>query len=148
MNDATQPSANSSTAAANFGAELSAAFARQTASWIEDQRELLSSAGTIMTGWLDRQREAIGLSGRSLQRVWECRNLIDLVQAQQQWASECLRWTVAELRAAGRDADTLTQKATARLCEGTGQAAESWRRESSRRRQAAEAESARPAAAE
>lgn len=136
MNDATQlPSGSPATA--NLGADFSAALARQTASWIESQRDLLTSAGTIMTGWLDRQREAIDKSGRSLQRVWECRNLADLLQVQQQFASEWMRWTATEWRAAGRDADTLTQKATAKLSEGTQEAAETWRRETTRRRQPA-----------
>jgi hypothetical protein len=145
MNDAT-PRATGSAATAAFGAELSAALARQTASWIDNQRDLLTSAGTIMTGWLERQRAAIDMSGRSLQRVWESRNLGDLLQAQQQWASECLRWTAAELRAAGHDADQLTQKATARLCEGTRQAAETWRHESVRLRNEAEAQATQAAA--
>jgi hypothetical protein len=117
MNDATPLSADRHDASI-AGAELPGVLARHAASLIESQRAWLTSAGAIVTDWFDRQRQAVDLSSRSWQRVWECRSLADLLRAQQQSAGEWLRWTAAEWRAAGRDADTMTQNAAAQMGEG------------------------------
>jgi hypothetical protein len=128
-----EPTSFSQTAIPTFGAEFSAAFARQTAAWMEGQGELLTSAGTMVADWFNRHREAIDLSSRSLRRVWECRDLNDLLQAQQQWAGDCLRWTAAGLRAAGRDTNTLTEQMMAQLRPTGREPVETVRRDTGRR---------------
>jgi hypothetical protein len=77
----------------------------------------LTSMEAMMTDWLRRQREAIDTSSRSMQRICASRNIIDLVQAQHEWVSDCLQLTACEIRAVGNEAAAMTRKAAARLSE-------------------------------
>lgn len=124
---------------AAFGTDVGAAVAREASVWVDTQRDLLTSFGSIMTDWLHRQSEAIDASSRSLQRLWECRNVADLFQTQQQLLTDYLRFTAGQIRAAGRDADEMTRK-TARFAEAAGEETETLRRNGHRRRGAAESE--------
>jgi hypothetical protein len=69
--------------------------------------------------WLRRQREALDSSTRSLQKICQCRSLMDLVQVQQQFVTDCLLWTAAEMRALGNDAAAVTRTAAARAGDFT-----------------------------
>lgn len=86
--------AETSTAAIGPGRGLAAGMLREIESWSSAQCELLSGIGTIWSDWLRRQREAIDASSRTLQQMYECRNVADLMRLQQQW--------LADIRAARR----------------------------------------------
>jgi phasin protein len=101
---------------------------------VDTQKELLAGLETIVAGWFERQRDALDSSARSLQKMYECRNLADLLRFQQDLVSAYLQWGVVEMRAAGRDTAQMTRKAATRLREGAGETA----REKSAERVAAE----------
>lgn len=81
--------------------------------------DFLTTVETMMGEWLRRQRQAFDLSTRSVRKICDSRNVIDLAQAQGEWMSDCLQWTAAEIRAVGNDAVSMTWKAAQRF----GQAA-------------------------
>ena len=80
-------------------------------------RDFLASVESMMTDWLRRQRKAFDLSNRSLRKICDSRNIIDVAQAQNEWFSDSLEWTASQLRAVGNEATALTQKATQQLGE-------------------------------
>ncbi len=100
---------------------------------VDTQKELLAGLETIVAGWFERQRDALDSSARSLQKMYECRNFNDLLRFQQDLVSACLNWTVAEMRAAGRDTAQMTRKAATRFREGSREAGEAAREKSAER---------------
>jgi hypothetical protein len=97
--------------------EIGTMLAREAGLWMDVQRELLGSVETLVGDWLRWQRDALDASSRSMQRMYECRNLGDLIQAQQDWARDCLRWTAAQLRTADRGTSPMARKAASRFVE-------------------------------
>ena len=79
--------------------------------------DFLTSVEAMMNDWIGRQHEAFDASSRLIQKISEARNVIDLVQAQHEWLSDCLHWTASEVRAVGSDAAAMTRKAAERLGE-------------------------------
>jgi hypothetical protein len=98
---------------------ISSALIKEAELWMGAHSDFLTTVETMMNDWLRRQREAFEVSSRSLRKISESRNAIDLAQAQSEWVSDCLQWTAAEIRAVGNDAISVTWKAAQRL----GQAA-------------------------
>jgi hypothetical protein len=86
---------------------------------VDVQKEMLAGLETITNGWFERQRDALDSSARSLRQMCECRNFADLFRVQQDLVSAYMHWTVAELRAAGRERAPASRKPTARLHEGS-----------------------------
>ena len=74
-------------------------------------KDFLTCMEAMMTDWLRRQREVFDTSSRSIRKIYDSRNFIDLVQAQHEWVSDCLQWTASEIRAVGNDAAAMTRKA-------------------------------------
>ena len=101
---------------------IGAVFVKGAELWMGTHSELLSGIETIVTGWMDRQRHALEASSRSMRRVCDARNIFDLMQAQQEWVSDCLSWTASEIRAVGTDAATISRRAVERLAESAEQA--------------------------
>jgi hypothetical protein len=99
---------------------------------IEVKREQESKAETDTIGfdWLRRQREAFEVSSRSVRKVYDSRNIIDVAQAQNEWVSDCLEWTASHIRAVGKDAATLTRKAAQRLGEAARERGSALRQQS------------------
>lgn len=91
-----------------LGSETAAAVARQAEAWASAQSELLSGVEAMWTGWMQRRREALDASARSLTQICECRNLVDVVQIQQQWFTDAVRRTAFDLSALTDDAAALT----------------------------------------
>jgi hypothetical protein len=96
---------------------VGAGLAKEAELWIGAQRDLLAGIETMIAGWAQRQRQAYQTSSRSMQRICEARNLFDLVQAQHEWLSDCLDWTLSEIRAAGSEIPAITRKAAGRFGE-------------------------------
>ena len=94
---------------------IGSAFAKQTELWMGAQGDVLTGVETMITGWAQRQRRVFEASSRSMQRICEARNPFDLLQAQQEWLSDCLNWTASEIRAVGNDIPAITQKAAERF---------------------------------
>ena len=109
--------ATSTADAASVGLSIGSVFIKEAELWMGAHRELLSGIETIVTGWMYRQRHALEASSRSMRRVCDARDIFDLVQAQQEWVSDCLNWTAAEIRAVGNDAATINRRAVERLAE-------------------------------
>jgi hypothetical protein len=96
---------------------IGSAFLKEAELWMDAQADFLTSLETMMTDWVKRQREAFDASSRSIRRMYDSFNVIDLVQLQHEWVSDCLHWTASEIRAVGNDTATVTRKAAARLGE-------------------------------
>ena len=90
------------------GGAVAASVLRETEMWTNAQCELLSGIGTLWAQWMGRQREAVDAAARSLTRIYECRNFIDLVQLQQQWFAETARRSASDLGSWASDAMALT----------------------------------------
>lgn len=100
-----------------IGTLWGSAFLKEAEFLIGAQTELLNNAKEAMQDWMQRQRDALDNSARSINRMYECRNFVDLMQAQQQLATDCLQWMAAEMRAIGRNAEAVTRAAAARAGE-------------------------------
>ena len=99
------------------GVACNAVLLKEAELWMGAQRDFLISVEGMMTDWLQRQREAFDVSNRSLRKICDSRNIIDVAQAQNEWFSDCLEWTASQLRAVGNEATALTHKATQQLGE-------------------------------
>jgi hypothetical protein len=98
-------------------AAFDAVLLKEAELWMGAQKDFFISVEGMMTDWLRRQREAFDVSNRSLRKICDSRNIIDVAQAQNECFSDCLEWTASQLRAVGNEATALTQKATQRLGE-------------------------------
>ncbi len=96
---------------------LGSAFLKETELWMGAHNDFLTGMEAIVTDWLRRQREVFDTSSRSIRKIYDSRNLVDLVQAQHEWLSDCLQLTASEIRAVGNDAAAMTRKAAERLGE-------------------------------
>jgi predicted lipoprotein len=114
--------ATSTADTASAGLPIASVFVKEAELWMGTHSELLSGIETIVTGWMDRQRQALEASSRSIRRVCDARNIFDLMQAQQEWVSDCLSWTASEIRAVGNDAATISRRTVERLAESAEQA--------------------------
>jgi len=113
--------ATSTADTASAGLPIGSVFVKGAELWMGTHRELLSGIETMVTGWMDRQCQALEASSRSMRRVCEARNIFDLMQAQQEWVSDCLSWSASEIRAVGNDAATISRRAAERLAEPSKQ---------------------------
>jgi predicted lipoprotein len=104
---------------------VGAAFAEQAELWMGAQRDVLGGVETMITGWGQRQRQVFEASSRSMRRICEARNMFDLLQAQQEWLSDCFNWTASEIRAVGNDIPAITRKAAERF----GDRGNGWQRD-------------------
>jgi hypothetical protein len=89
-------------------ADAAAVMLRQAEAWASAQCELLSGVEAMWERWMQRQREAIDSSTRSLTRMYECRDFGGIVQIQQQWLADTVRRTTSDLSALANDATALT----------------------------------------
>src|SRR5215472_1093266 len=96
-----------------IGIILGSALIKEAEMWTRAQSDFLVRTEAMMNDWMQRQREVFNASSRLLQRLCESHNIIDVVQAQQEWASECVQWTASEIRAVGNDATATTRKTVA-----------------------------------
>lgn len=94
------------------GGAVAAGVLREAEAWTSAQCELLSGMGTIWAEWMRRQREAIDVSARSLQQMYECRNVVDLFQLQQQFLTETARRSASDISNMACDAVALTWRVT------------------------------------
>ena len=62
----------------------------------------------MWVGWMQRRREAMDASARSLTQICECRDLGDIIQIQQQWFADAVRRTTSDVSAFTNDAAALT----------------------------------------
>lgn len=118
-----QAKSNANLALAEF--PVGTAFVKEAELWVGAQRDLLAGIEALMTGWAQRQREAFEASSRSIQKICASRDILDLVQAQHEWMSDCLQLTASQIRAVGDDTAAITRKAAARLGEGREEMARS-----------------------
>lgn len=103
--------------AASIGVPLGSALIKEAELWMSAHSDFLTGMETMMTDWARRQRRAFDTSARSIRRIYDSRNVVDLVQAQSEWVSDCLELTASEIRAVGSDAATMTRKTAERLGE-------------------------------
>jgi hypothetical protein len=90
------------------GSEAAAALVRGAEAWTSAQCDLLSGVEAIWVRSMQRRREAIDASARSLTQICESRNLADIVQNQQQWFADAFQRTASDLSALANDAAALT----------------------------------------
>jgi hypothetical protein len=95
------------------GGAVATGILQEAEIWTSAHCELLSGIATIWTDLLDRQREAIDASARSLQQMAECRDLADMAQLQQQWLADTARRSASDLSSLARDSLALTCRVAA-----------------------------------
>ena len=89
------------------GGAVAAGFLHEAETWTSAQCEFPSGIGAIWSDWLNRQREAIDASARSLQQIAECRNVADLTQLQQSWLADTARRSASDIGALACDSVAL-----------------------------------------
>ena len=114
---------------AAMGIPLGSAFIKEAELWMGAHKDFLTSMEAMMTDRLRRQREVFDTSSRSIRKIYDSRSIIDLVQAQHEWVSDCLQLTASEIRAVGNDAAALTRKAAERLGEAARERSDSIRQQ-------------------
>ena len=92
------------------GSAVLSDFLSATAGWISTQGAFFSGMETIWMDWAKRQREAVEVSSRSLQKMWGCRDPLDLARAQQEWLCETIQRATVDVRTAAEHVATLTRK--------------------------------------
>ena len=97
---------------------VGSAFVKQTELWMGAQGDVLTGVETMITGWAQRQRRVLEATFRSMQRMCDARNVLDVVQTQHEWFSDCLNWTASEIRAVGNEFPAMTRIVVERLGEG------------------------------
>jgi hypothetical protein len=107
----------SNTETAPIGIHLGSAFIKEAEMLTRAHSDFLATMEAMMNDWMRRQREVFDASSRLIQRICESHNIFDVVQAQHEWASDCVHWTASEIRAVGNDATAITRKAVERLGE-------------------------------
>ena len=96
------------TAGTPFGFAAAAVVLRQAEAWTSAQCELLSGVEAMWTTWVQRQREAIDASARSLAEIYECREFADIVRIQQNWLADAVQRTTSDLSELADHAAALT----------------------------------------
>jgi hypothetical protein len=114
----------------SIGFAFNGALIKEAELWMGAQRDFLSNIESMMNDWLRRQREAFDVSSRSVRKICDSRNIVDVAQAQNEWVSDCLEWTASQLRAAGKDAAALTWKTAERLSEAARERSSALRQQS------------------
>jgi hypothetical protein len=114
----------------SIGFAFNGALIKEAELWMGAQRDFLSNIEGMVNEWLRRQRQAFDVSNRTVRKICDSRNLIDVAQAQNEWVSDCLEWTASQLRAAGNDAATLTRKTAERLGEAARERSTALRQQS------------------
>jgi hypothetical protein len=114
----------------SIGFAFNGALIKEAELWMAAQRDFLSNIEGMVNEWLRRQRQAFDVSNRTVRKICDSRNLIDVAQAQNEWVSDCLEWTASQLRAAGNDAAVLTWKTAERLGEAARERSTALRQQS------------------
>jgi hypothetical protein len=69
----------------------SALFGQSADALFKVENDMLASAETVMTEWLQRRREAVSDTQRLFSRIRDSHDLSDVFKAQQEWMSGALR---------------------------------------------------------
>ena len=70
---------------------LTSAFFKGADIWMNAHGQILSAVEPIVTDWVRRQQAALDIWSRSLKQICQCRDPIDLIQAQQDWLCDTVR---------------------------------------------------------
>lgn len=90
--------------------------------WIDAQDKILGAAEALWANSVKRRREAVEAASQSLQKMCECRNPMELVQTQQDWLCDLVRWTGSDISAFAGDSAILLKQMTARFEQPAGNA--------------------------
>ena len=77
--------------------------------WINAQSEILSTMDVVMEDWMRRRQQAFDSCFQSVNKMCECRDPVDFVQAHQNWLLEAIRLNLADMRALAGDFGILTR---------------------------------------
>ena len=117
-------SATSSADRGSAGLPVGSVFIKEAELWMDAQGDLLTGIESIAANWMRRQRQAFEASSRAVRKMYDARNLLDLLQAQHEWVSDCLNWTASEIRAVGEDTTSISRAAAERLGQRSEQQAQ------------------------
>ena len=109
------------------GAVLTSAFLKWAEIWTNAQVEVFSAVEASMADWTRRRHEVFDTWARSVQKMCESRDPVDLLQTQQNWLRDAIRLVGLDIRSLAGDTAILTSKMTtgfekpAGLCEDVAQ---------------------------
>src|SRR5215813_513196 len=92
---------------------LTSAFFKGADIWMNAHGQILSAVEPIVTDWVRRQQAALDIWARSLKQICQCRDPIDLIQAQQDWLCDTVRLSASGIRALVGDTTNLAKQLTA-----------------------------------
>jgi len=77
--------------------QLQSAASTGVTAWIDTQAEIFDHVDNVARRWIDRRREALDATRRSLDQLRQCENVGDLVHIQQDWFAGSMRRAFADL---------------------------------------------------
>ena len=83
--------------------------------WLSYQANLLSGFEAIATDWIKRQRDAFDAMQRSVEKMSECRDPLELLKFQQEFFSSCLNRAISDASAFGERAFAIARDAKAEI---------------------------------
>jgi hypothetical protein len=92
-----------------------ALVAQSAQAWLSYQANLLSGFEAIATDWIRRQRDAFDAMQRSIERMKECRDPLELFKYQQEFFSNCLNRAISDANAFGDRAIAIARDAKAEI---------------------------------
>jgi len=90
-------------------------IAQSAQAWLGYQANLLSGFEAIATDWIKRQRDAFDAMQRSIERMSECRDPLELFKFQQEFFSNCLNRAISDASAFGDRAFAIARDAKAEI---------------------------------
>jgi Phasin protein len=90
---------------------VTASLLHEAGAWAKAQGALLSGVEAIWADWIERRREAIDATARSLQEMCACRSVADLARIQQQWLAGAVHRAACDAAALASGAVVMTRLA-------------------------------------
>lgn len=97
------------------GEPIRSAMSGGTDIWIDSQMKLFEQIEEVARHWLDRRREALDATRRTMEEMRGCEHVGDLMRLQQEWIFGALQRLTADVAELGGAAFTLPRVGAARL---------------------------------
>ena len=117
---ARRQSYSQSDAAERAARQASATGARTASEWIDAQAELFDQFDQVASQWLERRREALDATRRSIEQMRSCEQVGDFLRVQHEWVEGSMRRLTEDLTEFAKVAFAVPQVAASRFGQAAG----------------------------
>jgi Phasin protein len=96
---------------------MASLFEKGAQAWLGAHQEAIAGMQAIMSDWLERRREAIDASRRTIEQMSGCRDVAELLRIQQEWLGDSLRRSAADFEAINDRVAAAARRTTGRFEE-------------------------------